>query len=61
MPDEINDGLIISTEYRLTVKTSIFDGLSVEETMTVEGDSYVVREVRKTDDGKFMKVSLSKS
>lgn len=60
MPDEIEGGgLVMSREYLLTVMAGTFDGLDHGDTMTVDGTSYTVRTVRKIEDGKLMKVSLS--
>lgn len=60
MPDSLQaDGLVMSTEYTLTVIAAEFPGLRVDEVIEVDGNEYYVRDVRKVDDGKFFKVRLS--
>jgi hypothetical protein len=60
-PDEIlGDGMMVSTEYVLTMKTS--DLTAVEElgTLTIDGVDYTVRTFKKMDDGLLSKIPLSK-
>lgn len=60
-PDEvIADGMVMSTGYRLTVKSSAVAALANGSTVTIAGSSYRVRSVRQLDDGSFSEVSLSK-
>tara|TARA_R100000329_G_C7439108_1_gene154391 strand:- start:169 stop:447 length:279 start_codon:yes stop_codon:yes gene_type:complete len=60
-PDEIvADGLVMSTDYELTGKTSELGSLVFDDTIIVDGDNYKVRQARKIDDGKFCIVSLNK-
>lgn len=62
MPDQLlGDGNVISTEYKITFKTSLFATLAYDNSITVDGATYTVREVRKIDDGKFSEAVLSKS
>ena len=59
-PDQILAGdMIISTEYELTAKTSDFGSLLSGASITVDGSSYTVRDVRKENDGVFCRLSLS--
>ena len=61
-PDEIvADGLVMTTDYELTAKTSELGGLVFDNTVTVNGDDYKVRSARKIDDGSFCLVSLTKT
>lgn len=61
MPSEvIAGGMVITTDYALTVKSSAFPGLGYGDALTVAGAAYTVREVRAQDDGQFSTVYLSK-
>jgi len=61
MPSEvIAGGMVITTDYALTVKSSAFPTLKYEDSLTVGGAAYVVREVKLQDDGVFSIVYLSK-
>lgn len=61
MPSEvIAGGMVITTDYALTVKSSAFPGLKYADALTVDGAAYTVREVRAQDDGQFSTVYLSK-
>ena len=61
-PDEIvADGLVMTTDYELTAKTSDLGDLVFDNTLKVNGDGYKVRNTRKIDDGSFCLVSLTKS
>lgn len=61
MPSEvIAGGMVITTDYALTVKSSALPGLAYGDALTVDGAAYTVREVRAQDDGKFSIVYLSK-
>ena len=60
-PDEmIADGLVVSTDYQLTAKTSDLGSLVFDATVTVNSVNYKVRNVRKVDDGTLCIVSLTK-
>ena len=60
-PDEIvADGLVMTTDYELTGKTSALGSLVFDDIISVDGDNYKVRQARKIDDGKFCTVSLNK-
>ena len=61
MPSEvIAGGMVITTDYALTVKSSAYPNLRYGDALTVSGAAYTVREVRAQDDGKFSIVYLSK-
>lgn len=61
MPSEvIAGGMVITTDYALTVKASVYPNLKYGDALTVGGVSYTVREVRAQDDGQFSIVYLSK-
>ena len=61
-PDEIvADGLVMTTDYELTAKTSDLGDLVFDNTLKVNGDGYKVRNTRKIDDGSFCLVSLTKT
>lgn len=61
MPDQlIGDGHAVSTEYSLTVKTSDFPIVNHGDAITVKGEAYSVREIRKVDDGSLSKIHLQK-
>jgi len=61
MPSEmIADGVVLTTDYELTVKTSEFGGLLYGDGLTVNGVNYTVRNPMPVDDGSFTKLSLMK-
>lgn len=61
MPSEvIAGGMVITTDYALTVKSSAFPNLKYDDPLRVNGVSYTVREVKLQDDGVFSIVYLSK-
>lgn len=61
MPDEIiGNGMNISTEYVLTVKTSDVSSVSEEDVIIIAGLSYEVRRNLKFEDGLLSKLHLSK-
>tara|TARA_R100001510_G_C7489472_1_gene97923 strand:- start:103 stop:393 length:291 start_codon:yes stop_codon:yes gene_type:complete len=58
-PDQIiADGVILTTDYSILVKTSDFSAVVQGNTMTVDGVAYTVREAMKLDDGKIMRIML---
>tara|TARA_B100000927_G_scaffold189100_1_gene152322 strand:- start:617 stop:910 length:294 start_codon:yes stop_codon:yes gene_type:complete len=60
-PDEIvAEGLVMTTDYQLTGKTSELGDLVFDNIIKVAGDFYKVRSARKIDDGTFCIVSLNK-
>ena len=56
----IAGGMVLTTDYQLTVKTSAFPGMDRGDSITVAGSTYTIREVRAVDDGLFSNVFLSK-
>lgn len=62
MPSEvIAGGMIITTDYTLTIKAGVYPNLKYQDSLTVGGAAYTVREVRLLDDGAFATVYLSKT
>jgi hypothetical protein len=59
MPSEIvADGVVLTTDYKLTCKTALFGGLVYGDTVAVDGVNYTVREVMRLDDGAFCDLML---
>jgi len=62
MPSEIiADGVVLTTDYKLLVKTSDFPSLARGSAITVDGTNYTVREPMLIDDGKITQVFLMKN
>ena len=62
MPSEIiADGVVLTTDYKLLVKTSVFSTLARGSAVTVDGTNYTVREAMLIDDGKITQVFLMKT
>ncbi|MBL0319642.1 MAG: hypothetical protein IPP74_10215 [Alphaproteobacteria bacterium] len=60
-PDQVRMGdTVLSTEYMIRFKTALFPGLVYNSSITVNGESYVVRQVIKEDDGYISMAMLSK-
>lgn len=60
-PDDLLGGnLSISTEYKLTVKSSVFGNLKSGDDISVDSVSFKVRYFKLSDDGKFGIAMLSK-
>ena len=60
-PDElVADGIVMTTDYELTVKTSNLGNLDFETEIVIDQIKYKVRNVRKIDDGTLSKISLTK-
>ena len=60
-PDElIADGIVMTTDYELTVKSSELGNLDFDTVIEVSNVKYKVRNVRKIDDGTLSKISLTK-
>jgi hypothetical protein len=57
----IADGMVLTTEYKLTVRTDQFGSLKYGDAVTVDGAAYVVREPMLVDDGLLTEVLLTKS
>jgi hypothetical protein len=61
MPSEIvADGVVLTTDYKVMVKTSVFGGLLYGAAVTVDGVNYQVREAMKVDDGSFTELMLTR-
>lgn len=56
----ISDGMAITTLWTLVCDAITFGGLLYGDPLTVDGDNFVVRESRITNDGIFAEVSLEK-
>lgn len=56
----IADGMVLTTDYLLTVKTSAFGTAKYGDAITVDGAAYKVRESRQIDDGKLSEILLTK-
>jgi hypothetical protein len=60
-PSEVlADGVVLSTDYKLTVRTGVFNEFLSGDTLTVDGVSYKVRNPSMMDDGKITEVMLMK-
>ena len=56
----IQDGMTITTLWTLVCKATAFGGLLYGDGITVDGDNYLVREARITNDGVFAELALEK-
>jgi hypothetical protein len=62
MPSEIiADGVILTTDYKVTAKASDFGDLLNGSQVSVNGAAYTVRNVQFMDDGKFVELMLQRS
>jgi hypothetical protein len=62
MPSEIvADGVVLTTDYRVTAKASEFGDLLNGSEVSVNGAAYTVRNVQFMDDGKFVELMLQRS
>ena len=60
-PDEvIADGVVLTTDYELTVKTTDLGTIAFDTQIEVSNVKYKVRNVRKIDDGTLCKILLTK-
>lgn len=61
MPGEIiAGGMVLTTDYQLTVRASEFGKKLYGDVLTVAGSKYTVKEARLQDDGMFAVIYLSK-
>lgn len=61
MPTEmVGGGMVLMSDYMLTIKSSVYPSLAYGSSLTVNGIAYSVREVRAQDDGNFTLVFLSR-
>jgi hypothetical protein len=62
MPSEIiADGVVLTTDYKLTCESSKFGSLLHSDAVSVDGVNYTVRSTNFLDDGKFVEIMLMKS
>jgi hypothetical protein len=62
MPSEIvADGVVLTTDYKVTAKSSDFGDLLHGSQMLVNGAAYTVRNVQFMDDGQFVEIMLQRS
>ena len=61
MPSEIiADGVVLTTDYKLTCEASKFGSLLHGDAVTVDGTNYTVRNAVLIDDGAFCELMLQK-
>jgi len=61
MPSEIiADGVVLTTDYKLTCEASKFGDLTYGAGINVDGNAYTVRNVALIDDGAFCELMLQK-
>lgn len=61
MPSEIiADGVVLTTDFKLTCLTSQFGNLLHSDKVTVDSVNYTVRSANLLDDGKFVELMLMK-
>ena len=61
MPSEIiADGVVLTTDYKLTCESSKFGNLLHSDAITVDGVNYTVRSAALIDDGAFCEIMLMK-
>lgn len=61
MPSEIiADGVVLTTDYRLTCEASKFGGLLHGDAIKVDGVNYTVRNTALVDDGALCEIMLQK-
>lgn len=61
MPSQVvADGMVLTTDYKLTVRTADFGGLLYGAAITADGVNYQVREAMKIDDGQFTDLMLTR-
>lgn len=62
MPSQvISDGIVLTTDYTLTARTSKFGSLIRGSAITVDSVSYTVRETMLISDGSFVQIALQKT
>ena len=61
MPSEmIADGVVLTTDFKLTCESSKFGNLLHGDKVTVDGTAYTVRSAPLVDDGAFVEIMLMK-
>lgn len=62
MPSEIiADGIVLTTDYKLTCESSKFSDLANGAGINVDGNAYTVRNVALIDDGAFCELMLQRT
>lgn len=62
MPSQVvADGMVLTTDYKLTTKASDFGTLKYGDSISVNGASYQVRENMLLDDGQFCDLYLQRT
>jgi hypothetical protein len=62
MPSEIiADGVVLTTDYKLTCESSKFGSLLHSDVVSVDGVNYTVRSANLIDDGSFVELMLMKN
>ena len=62
MPSEvIADGVVLTTDYKLTCEASKFGNLLHSDSVVVDGVNYTVRSASLVDDGAFCEIMLMKN
>ena len=57
----ISDGMVLTTDYTLTARSSDFGSLVRGGSITVGGTAFTVRETMLIDDGAFVQIALQKN
>jgi hypothetical protein len=57
----ISDGMVLTTDYTLTTRSSDFGSLVRGDSITVGGTAFTVRETMLIDDGAFVQIALQKT
>ena len=57
----ISDGMVLTTDYTLTARSSDFGSLVRGSSITVGGTAFTVRETMLIDDGAFVQIALQKT
>lgn len=61
MPSQVvADGMVLTTDYKLTARAADFGSLLYGDGITVDGVNYQVRDTMRIDDGKFVEIFLTK-
>lgn len=61
MPAEIiAQGVVLTTDYKLTCEASKFGDLLYGDSITIDGDSYTVRSLALIDDGAICEIMLQR-
>lgn len=58
--ETVLDGLALSTDYAIQFPASVLVGLTSGETLTVDGKTYRVREIRALGDGSEKRATLTR-